>query len=493
MISSKMNNKSAIIVGAGLGGLTAALRLSKKGYKVTIIEKNNTAGGRLNIISKDGFRFDVGPTFFSMSYIFHEFMNDINEEIPFEFIELDPLYTVNFRSNKFVIYKDLKKLAKEFESTEPNLDVKLGKYLEKAGQVFVDTEPIIRNNYPSLFSYVKQMVKVPLKHLPMAYQSMWKELTKHFDSYEAKVIFSLVAFFLGNSPYQTPALYCLLNYTEMVNDGYYNVKGGMYKIVEGILALLSKNNVEIVYNTEIVDVVTKGNVLNAVIDVNGKEWIADTFIVNADAAVFRGKFLHRSKFTKEKLNKMNWTIAPFTIYLGVKGKISGLEQHNYFLGNNFTDYAENLLSNKISLEKPYYYVNVSSKHNPDCAPDNCEAIFILCPVPDLRFKEDWNDRETLADTIISDLQERCNFNIKENIISKTILDPKDWEKMFGLYMGSGLGLGHNLAQVAYLRPKNKDEKLKNLYYVGASTIPGTGLPMVVLSSKLVVERIINET
>jgi len=283
-----------------------------------------------------------------------------------------------------------------------------------------------------------------------------------------------------------------LSYTELKHDGYHNVKGGMYKIVEGILKELEKEQVKITYNTEIKSVIEDKKGIKAVIDKSGKEWTADIFVINADAAAFRGSVLNRKQFKEQKLDKMKWTLAPFTMYLGVKGKIPEIHHHNYFLGNNFKEYAGKIFKNSISLEKPYYYVNVPSKSNPDVAPEGHENLFILCPVPDLRFKPDWSDREELADNILTDLSQRVNFDIKVNLVSKTILDPKQWESMFNLYKGSGLGLAHDLNQVGGFRPKNKDEKFNNVYYVGSSTVPGTGLPMAIISSKLVTERINHE-
>jgi phytoene desaturase len=176
----------------------------------------------------------------------------------------------------------------------------------------------------------------------------------------------------------------------------------------------------------------------------------------------------------------------------VKGKIDKLQHHNYFLGNNFKQYANTIFKTSISPQKPYYYVNASSKSDTTCAPEGCENLFILCPVPDLRYKNDWNDAENLAETIISDLSQRVDFDINKNILTKTVWTPKDWEEKFNLYKGSGLGLAHGMKQIGAFRPSNKDEKYNNLYYVGASTTPGTGLPIVVIGSKLVTDRILQD-
>ena len=369
----------------------------------------------------------------------------------------------------------------------------LEKYLKRAGQFFHDTvDKVVKTNFESKLDYVLKLTRVPLKHLPYLQRNMWGEVEKHFTSEEVKVIFSLVAFFLGSTPFQTPAIYSLLNYTEMKHNGYWKVKGGMYRLVEELVKILNEKGVKIVYNTEVVSVGNNNGKLYELIDQNGKKWTADIFISNSDAASFRGKILNREKFSDEKLDQMHWTLAPFTIYLGVKGKIDKLGHHNYFLGSNFRGYADTIFTSSISPQKPYYYVNALSKSEASCAPEGCENLFILCPVPDLRYKKSWEDKEELAQNIIDDLSNRVGFDIQSNIITKKILAPDDWANMLNLYKGSGLGLAHDIKQVGAFRPKNKDEKLSNLYYVGASTTPGTGLPMVIISSKLVTERIEND-
>jgi len=485
-------SKKALIIGAGLGGLATALRLTKRGYQVEIIEKHHQAGGRLNQIKQDGFTFDTGPSFFSMSYEFDELFKDSGIPNPLKMNELDPVYSVYFdhKEKPYLIYKSLKKLAEEFKDVEGDFEEKAKKYLKQAKELFHDTEHVIvKRNYDSLAEYALSLIKVPLKHSPLLFKSMWNELEKHFDSEEVRVIFSLVAFFLGSTPYETPAVYSLLNYTELEHNGYWNIQGGMYKITEEIVKILEERGVTFHVNREIVSADYTSDSIKAFIDQSGHKYSADLYICNSDAAFFRGKVLKRKKYTEAKLKKMEWTLAPFTIYLGVKGKIPNLYHHNYFLGSNFKDYADTIFKTSVNPDKPYYYVNVNSKTNPESAPEGCENIFILCPVPDLRYKSDWTDRESLAENIISDFSERVNFDVNANLMTKVIYDPVDWRNQFNLYKGSGLGLAHGLNQVAALRPRNKDESFNNLYYVGASTVPGTGLPIVVIGSKLVVERI----
>ena len=488
-------NKKVLIIGSGLGALATALRLSHKGYTVEVVEKYHRPGGRLNLIEKDGFTFDMGPSFFSMSYEFEELFKSCGIANPLQLNELNPLYAVHFegRRKPFLIHKDLQKLEEEFKNIETEMAAKTRRYLEAAGKLFHDTENIvIRQNFKGKLDYYSKLARVPLKHAPKMFRSMWTELENNFDSQEVKVIFSLVAFFLGSTPFQTPAIYSLLNYTELVHDGYWNVQGGMYKIVEKIKEILDTRGVQFHFNTEITSVITEGKNITAFVDQNGNRWTSDIYVVNSDAAAFRGKVMGRKSMSASRLDAMEWTLSPFTIYLGIKGKIKDLHHHNYFLGNNFREYASTIFNTATNPKKPYYYVNVSSKSNPESAPDGCENLFILCPVPDLRFKPDWSDSELLADTIIADLSNRIGFDLKSNTISRTILNPLDWQNQFNLYRGSGLGLSHGLNQIGGLRPSNKDEEFAHLYYVGASTVPGTGLPMVVIGSRLVIERITSD-
>jgi len=490
-----MKKKKVLIIGTGLGGLATALRLTSKGYHVEMVEKYHQAGGRLNQMEKDGFSFDLGPSFFSMSFEFKELFDYCNIPNPLKLRELNPLYAVHFenRDKPFLIYKDLEKLANEFKGVEENLIPKTEKYLEAAGKLFHDTiDIVIRKNFNSKIDYLTQLTRVPLKHSPKMFRSMWSELEKNFDSQEVKVIFSLVSFFLGSTPFQTPAVYSLLNYTELKHDGYWNVEGGMYKITEEIKKILDERGVQFHFNTEINSIETEGGKVKTATSTDGRIFTGDYVVCNSDAASFRGKILKRAKYTEPKLDKMEWTLAPFTIYLGVKGKMEKLHHHNYFLGSNFKEYADKIFSTGVSPKKPYYYVNVSSRSNPSCAPEGCENVFILCPVPDLRFKPDWSDSESLADNIINDLSERIQYDIAGNTMSRTILNPISWEEKFNLYKGSGLGLAHGLNQIGGFRPTNKDEEIENLYYVGASTVPGTGLPIVVISSRLATERILKD-
>lgn len=486
-------SKTVTIIGAGIGGLATALRLSTQGYKVRVIEKNNSPGGRLNLIDEQGFRFDTGPTFFSMSYEFEELFKSCGIRSPFEYERIDPLYAVNLgNAKRYMMYTDAERLSKQFETTEKDFGLKLKKYLKECRFIFdASVDKIVKQNHDGLVKYLQTMSQTDPRLTKYLLRNFWTQVCSHFDSEDARQIISLVAFFLGETPFKTSALYTLLSYTEFEHDGYYNVKGGMYKIVEGLMEELRKRDVQFIFNEEIVSVERDNDRLSTVISHTGKMYKDTCFVCNMDAALFRGKLLKRKKYDGNHLHKMRWTFAPLTIYLGVDHKLTNVFHHNYYLGKNFEEYASHIFVNESSSERPYFYVNIPSIVNQDCAPAGQEALMIVCPMPDLRYKKDWSDADRIVEDILTGFEEMSGNKIREHITYKKVLTPFDWQRQYNLYEGSGLGLSHSLSQVGYFRPHNQDELLKNLFYVGASTVPGTGLPMCVIGSKLIQERINN--
>lgn len=485
--------KKVLIIGTGLGGLATGLRLASRGYSVQFVEKAAQPGGRLNQLKKEGFTFDVGPSFFSMPYEFEELVNDCHIEMPFRFIELDPLYTVHLRGSQksYTLYKDLDRLSQQFETVEPGFKAKFSAYLKQCEALYNDTvDVVIKQNFNSLPAYFKALAQVNPRHLPVLLRSFWRETGHYFQSIEARQIISLIAFFLGRTPFDTNAVYTLLSHIEFSHTGYYNVEGGMYNIVNGLVKALQRFDVSFHYNIEICDYTAQKDQLIAVTDRSGKSWEADLFVVNSDAAWFRGKVFHRKAFSEARLRKMKWTMGYLTLYVGIKCRLPELQHHNYFLGNNFERYAGNLEQNPGTLEKPYYYVNKITEHNPQCAPEGCEALFFVCPVPNLLYKPHWSDKQAITDSILADFSERIGIDIRKELLFEASYSPIDWHNQFNLYQGAGLGLSHHMLQIGAFRPKNYDEQFRNTFYVGASTIPGAGLPMAIISSKLVMERIV---
>ncbi|MBT5427093.1 MAG: phytoene desaturase, partial [Bacteroidetes bacterium] len=381
----------------------------------------------------------------------------------------------------------------EFEEVEPDFEKKIISFLGQAGKLFHDTENLVfRRAFNNKCQYLLSLSRIPSKYGRKFFRGIWSELGKHFESSEAKELLSLVSFFLGSSPYNKSAVFTILSYIELVHDGFFNVQDGMYKVVEGLLREVEKAGVEITYNSEITGYIGSGRKIYSLIDHTGEAYNADVYVVNSNAPYFKNKIFNRKKYKPSKLNDMPWNLAPLTIYLGLDQKVDELNLHHYFLDKNFEEYTRGILNNSADLFQPNYYVNTPSKVNPLCAPKGCENLFIFCPVPNKIHKSDWSDRETIVDNIIANLSSRIGVNLESMILEKIVLGPMQWEQQFNLYQSNSLNQSKNLNHFGGYRPSNKDEKFNNVFYVGASTIPGAGLPMSVISSKLVTDRIIKK-
>ena len=485
--------KKVCIIGAGLAGLATALRLSRRGDQVEIHEKNSNAGGRLNKLSFDDYTFDAGPSFFSMTYEFEEFAEDCSIKLPFEYIKADPLFSVNFYEDNstYKMYRDVERLSSQFKNIEPDFEKKMTDYLQTGKSLFDNTiDKIVRRNFDSLFGYVDSLMHVDKKHIGLLLHSYQTCINKIFTSPEVRKTLSLSAYFLGNTPRKTNAVYTLLSYAEFINDGYFCIKGGMYRIVEGILKELNEDGVDIIYNSEIVGVEQKNNRIDKICNKNGAKYEADYFISNNNPLNFKKQILKRSKYSDSYMNSKKWSMGMLTIYAGIDIKLKDMCFHNYYIGKGGHSNEINNFRHFNPHDIPYYYVNQQSLYNTSAAPEGCEALMFVVPVPNIIYKSDWSDAHTIAQNIISDFSKRINIDINSHLRTLKIMTPYDWQDRFGLYKGAALGLSHTLSQTGYLRPSNKDNKIDNLFYTGSCTVPGIGLPMAIISSRLTTERIL---
>lgn len=485
---------SVTIVGSGLAALASAIRLNEAGFDVTILEKNKQAGGRLNRLSENGFTFDIGPTFFSMSYEFERFAKECNMKLPFNYHLVDPLYHVHLseQNRPFILYRDIPKLAVQFDGIEANFETKMQKYLYDTGGLFHNSfDRVVGQNFNSMKHYITQLAHVNPTYLPFLFHSFGSYVNKYFNSAEARQIIPLPSYFLGATPFETNGVYSLLSYTEFVHDGYHNVTGGMYEIVNGLLQEIQRRGISIHYNTEIKDINTKNRRVESVIDQNNKRYEADYFLINMDAALFRGRILQRKQFSENNLAQKKWSMGFLTIYAGLDCKIDQLALHNYYIGiSNKDKTMKGFRDNKLP-ENPYFYVNVNSRYNKQCAPEGCECLMFVIPVPNLLYKSSWEDAPYVVEATLKEFATRIDFPILQHIKMLRWFTPADWQQKYNLYMGAGLGMNHHFLQTGYLRPRNNDEFFSNLFYTGATTVPGIGLPMAIISSRLSTERIIN--
>lgn len=481
------------IIGAGFGGLTTACLLAKKGYDVTLIEKNSSTGGRARKFTENGFTFDMGPSW----YLMPDTINEIFELLgttakkELDLIRLDPNYKMFFSDESILIRKDIEKNLELFERLEPGVTKKFLEYLEDSKYKYeVSLEEFIEKPFLKLSDLLNLNMLKKGSKLDI-FLSFDKFLKKNFRSDKLRKILGYTMVFLGGSPNNTPALYSLMSHADF-NLGVYYPKGGLNAVAVALEKIAKKNKVKILLNTDVKKInVNKKNAKS--ITTNKETLEFDKIIVNADYAFAETKLLDKKYVSYPKKYWDKKVIAPgaFIMYIGVKGKIKALEHHNLMIANNWVEHFNEIFEKPDWPTNPSYYICCPSKTEKEVAPKGCENLFVLVPVaPGLSDNE--QIREYYFKKIIKDIEEHVGQKISDKIIYKRIYAHKDFKKDYNSYKGTALGLAQTLFQTAYFRPRLKSKKVKNLYYVGQYTNPGIGVPITMLSAKIVTNLIENE-
>ena len=482
------------VIGAGFGGLTVACLLAKKGHKVTLFEKNDQVGGRARIFEEKGFKFDMGPSWYLMpdtiKEIFEELGYDVNKEL--NLVRLDPHYKMFFNDEAIKIRKDMSENYKLFERLEPRVTPKIKKYLDEAKYKY-DTamEHFIEKPYLKATDLINWKMLKEGRNLDL-FSSFDSHLRKSFRSDKIRKILGYTMVFLGGSPKNTPALYSLMSHGDF-NLGVYYPKGGMNALAKALEKIAKELKVKIQLKTSVEKIEVEKRVAKRIVT-DKKTYEFDEVVVNADYAWAETNLLEKKYQTYKRKYWNKKIIAPsaFMIYLGIKGKIKGLEHHNLMIENDWMQHFNEIFENPGWPENPSYYVCMPSKTENGVAPKGHENLFILVPTaPGL----DDNDviREKYAEKILNELEKRINQKLTDKIVVKKIYTQRDFKKDYNAFKGTALGLAQTLFQTAFFRPKNKSGKVKNLYYVGQFTNPGTGVPITMISAKIVKKLIENES
>ncbi len=489
---------TALVIGAGIGGLAIAARLARDGYQVTIFEKNARPGGRTSMLEKDGFRFDMGPTLFLMPAVFAETYAALGEKMDdhLDLVHLDPTYRVHFHDNQTLdLTPNLIRMREQLEAIEPGSFGAFLRFLSEGYRHYhVSLDRFVGRNFKSLFDYFSPA------NLPLIIQL--KALMKHYDNTahyfhdpRLRAAFTFQNMYLGVSPYDALATYSLLQYTELA-DGVWFPRGGMYRVIESLAAIAHKLGVSIHYNTPVRKIEVNGTRATGVLLDNGERLQGDVIIANADLPYVYRDLLPEDG-TQARLNRKRYTSSALMFYWGVKGgRVEALHHHNVFLAEHRYRASFDRIFRDLTLpDDPSFYICAPTRTDPGMAPPDGDSIMVLVPVGHLneRQPQNWTllmDRartavfKRLTDMGIGDLSSRITF--------EETIGPDDYHKVLNLAKGSAFGLSHNFLQVGYLRPQNRHARYSNLYFVGASTHPGTGLPLVLLSARLVEERILQE-
>jgi phytoene desaturase len=489
-----MKNKVTLI-GAGLGGLTTACYLAKKGFEVNLIEKNNQVGGRASVWKSKGYTFDLGPSWYLMPEVFEDFFHDFGYQVRdfFHLKKLDPSYRVFFQDEgQFNISSDLNNNNLIFDQFESQGGKKFDQYLEKTQ--FLYQTAMSQFIYQSYDQWLNPSNLKLLRH-PRTIFSLTKSfdqfVSTYFSSDKAKKIMEYTNVFLGGSPQNTPALYSILSYVDFKLGVWYPM-GGISQLPIAMSQIAKKLGVNIILSQEVKKVQIKNRLITRV-HTTKKAYDTDLVVANADYAYFETKILPTRYQTYSKSFWKSKVIAPsaYLIYLGIDKKLKNLNHHNLFLAKDWDVHFKEIFDQPSWPDNPSYYVCAPSKTDQSVAPDGKENLFILVPVAS-GLRDTTKIRESYFDKIISLLEKETGEVIRPYIKVKRIFAQKDFKEAYYSFQGTALGLAHTLSQTAMGRPNHHSKKVNNLFYCGQYTHPGVGMPTSVISGKIVSDLIIKK-
>lgn len=498
-----------ICLGAGVGGLSTGARLAKAGLDVTIVEKNDFSGGRCSLIEKNGFRFDRGPSFYLMPEVFEDLFDDLGERVDdwYQLKKCEPNYVVHFDDKQTVtLTSNMPMLKKEIERFEGKDGWARFLRFMSEGQTHyeVSIKQVLLKNYPTLLSILKlELVWMALKiHV---FDKLHRRARDYFWSDRLRRAFTFSSMYLGMSPYNAPATYNLLQYTELAQGIWYPI-GGFHQLPRSLESITKKHGGRVLYSSPVKKILLSQGGAQEACGVeleNGERLEADAVISNADLVWTYKNLLPPTRYSK-KLEKSQLTCSSISFYWAIKRKIPSLVTHQVFLAKEYRESFDIIFDEHSLPYQPSFYINVPSRIDPTAAPEGKDAMIVLVPVGHLHadnLSKNWDEiigraRDFVVHVIENnilqpgDLKEGEGF--KDLIEFESMNTPHTWQKDLNLFKGSILGLSHNIFQVINFRPHIKHDSIDRMYFVGASTHPGTGVPVVACGSKLTSEIILKD-
>jgi phytoene desaturase len=480
-------SKTVSIIGSGFSALSASCYLAQAGFKVSVFEKNATVGGRARQLTKEGFTFDMGPSWYWMPDIFEKFFNDFGKKTS-DFYELDklsPAYKIFFSDDVITIGDHMDKICEEFDRIEPGSSKPLRKFIAKAQEHYdIAINKVVLKPGLSPFELV---TKETVTRLDQFYKTISSQVRKNFKNPKLISTLEFPVLFLGAKPSKTPSFYSFMNFADF-GLGTWHPKGGMYQIVIAMKTLAESLGVSIHTNSN-VEKISVNNKKAQHIIVNGETIQSDVVLSGAD--YHHSETLLDTKY--RQYSEAYWesrTFAPSSLlfYVGFSKKLKNIEHHNLFFDTDFENHAEDIYDNPKWPKDPLFYVNFPSVTDKSMAPEDCETGFFLIPIaPGL---EDTPELRTqYFDIIIKRFEKRTQQKVQDNILFKDSYCVNDFVEDYNSYKGNAYGMANTLMQTAFLRPKLKSKKVDGLYFTGQLTVPGPGVPPALISGKLVAELI----
>ena len=476
--------KSISIIGSGFSSLSAACYLAKSGHEVEIFEKNSTPGGRARQFKKDGFVFDIGPSWYWMPDVFEKFFGDFGKSVSeyYDLERLDPGYQVYFGKDDFIYIGDsLEKIYNTFEMVEQGSAAKLKKFIAKAADNYkIAIDELVYRPGVSPFELVTPDT---IKKIGCFFSNVKWEVTREFRNPKLAQILQFPVLFLGAKPANTPAFYNFMNFADF-GLGTWHPKDGMYSIVKGIVKLAESLGVKIHVNSPVEEILLE-NKKAVGLKTNGKTVLSDIVLSGADyhhTETLLPK--NQRSYSEAYWDKKIFAPSSLLFYVGLNKKVKNVSHHTLFFDVDFDKHAKTIYDTTKWPEEPLFYANFPSISDPDMAPRGKEACFILIPIaPGL---EDTNElRNHYFDVVFKRLEKLTDQKLKDDILFRESFGVNDFISVYNSYKGNAYGMANTLLQTAFLRPKLKSKKVKNLYFSGQLTVPGPGVPPALISGKLV--------
>ena len=480
------------VIGSGFAGLATASFLGQAGYRVTILEKNDQPGGRARRWLKDGFNFDMGPSWYWMPDVFESFFGHFGYQVSdfYKLKRLSPGYRVFFEEGDYVDVPATRQgLIELFEKEEPGSGPKLEEFLAQAAYKYeVGMGDYVHRPSHNIGEFIDLRLIRESFRIQM-FSSMAKHVRKYFSNPRLIKILEFPVLFLGATPENTPALYSMMNHADLTLGTWYPM-GGMNKIVQGMVRVAKEMGVKIELNTEVNHIeVVNGRATR--LHTNRGEFETDLVIANADYQHTDQKLLDPPyrNYSAKYWDKRTMSPSSLLFYLGISEKVPGIKHHNLFFDEDFKLHAREIYTTPKWPTKPLFYACVPSKTDPSVAPEQHENVFLLVPLaPGLEDSEEM--REKYYHIVMERLEKFAGTTLREKVILKRSYAMQDFERDYHSFKGNAYGLANTLLQTAFFKPKLKSKKVGNLWYTGQLTVPGPGVPPSLISGEVVAKELI---
>lgn len=482
-----MQAKSKVaIVGSGFGGLSLAIRLQAQGFQVHLYEKREKVGGRAYQLKDKGYTFDMGPSLITAPEIIQSVFASAGKKLEdyLDLMPLDPYYRVYFHDGTFIDYTgDSEQMKSQMAAFNVQDAENYDAFMEDIKPIY---DTVITDGLGAKpFDTIKSMLAFVPRFLKLkAYLPVHAYVKRYFKDVRHRFLFSFHPLFIGGNPFKAPSIYLMIPYLEK-KDGVWFTKGGMYSVVEAFEKVFLELGGTIHTSSEVEAILVQDKQAKG-LRVNGVDHSADLVVSNADVGQTYKMIeeTHRPKWNDKKLKKLDYTMSCFLLYMGVKKKYPKLEHHTLILSQRYKELIRDIFDNRILADDFSMYLHVPTKTDPEMAPEGCESMYVLIPVPNHKAQLDWQEiKEGFADKVLSFLEEWGLSELKEHLDVLHIFTPDDFAAQLNATQGNAFGVEPKLLQTAYFRPHNRSEDVEHLYMVGASTHPGAGVPGVMLSAE----------